>query len=91
MSLPHGRDLCGYAAFLIDHVISQQRGGADEDSNLCLGCFRCDFKPDPTSHRSTTHADLKRTTSTSRGMGTSSVRRREFSYWCRRQPVSCKS
>jgi len=31
----------------IDHIIAQQHLGADEESNLCLCCLRCNLKKGP--------------------------------------------
>jgi len=28
----------------VDHIISQQHGGTDQDSNLCLCCLHCNLK-----------------------------------------------
>src|SRR4029450_2461095 len=30
-----------------DHIIAQQHGGAQEESNLCLCCLRCNLKKGP--------------------------------------------
>jgi hypothetical protein len=31
----------------VDHIISQQHGGTDHDSNLCLSCLHCNLKKGP--------------------------------------------
>ena len=31
----------------VDHIISQQHGGTDQDSNLCLCCLHCNLKKGP--------------------------------------------
>lgn len=30
-----------FSTFHVDHIVSQKLGGTDDDSNLCLSCYKC--------------------------------------------------
>ena len=41
------QDLLPLITFHVEHIISKQHGGTDDESNLCLACHWCNFHKGP--------------------------------------------